>query len=136
MAKATFTNKQLCEAWAKQATATPKGTRGNVVADLMVGMNIDPDDDLAFRKVYNNVTQRKKQLTSHKTKPLTFPELEPGKKGARRTDEQMDEIFGPFGRLGRKDLECAIETAASLGVSMPATELVRDMIEDVFLNKA
>ena len=52
------------------------------------------------------------------------------------TDEQMDEIFGPFGRLGRKDLECAIETAASLGVSMPATELVRDMIEDVFLNKA
>ena len=48
----------------------------------------------------------------------------------------MDEIFGPFGRLGRKDLECAIETAAQLGVSMPATEMVRDMIEDVFLNKA
>ena len=52
------------------------------------------------------------------------------------TEQQMDEIFGPFGRLGRKDLECAIETAAQLGVSMPATEMVRDMIEDVFLNKA
>lgn len=52
------------------------------------------------------------------------------------TEQQMDEIFGPFGRLGRKDLECAIETAAQLGVTMPATELVRDMIEDVFLNKA
>ncbi len=52
------------------------------------------------------------------------------------TEQQMDEFFGPFGRLGRKDLECAIETAAQLGVTMPATEMVRDMIEDVFLNKA
>lgn len=52
------------------------------------------------------------------------------------TEQQLDEIFGPFGRLGRKDLECAIETAANLGVTMPATEMVRDMIEDVFLNKA
>ena len=52
------------------------------------------------------------------------------------SEQQMDEIFGPFGRLGRKDLECAIETAAQLDVTMPATELVRDMIEDVFLNKA
>lgn len=52
------------------------------------------------------------------------------------TEQQMDDMFGPFGRLGRKDLECAIETAKQLGVTMPATEMVRDMIEDVFLNKA
>lgn len=52
------------------------------------------------------------------------------------TDQQMDEIFGPFGRLGTKDLQCAIDTAAEFDITMPATELVRDMIEDVFLNKA
>lgn len=52
------------------------------------------------------------------------------------TEQQMLEIFGPFGRLGNKDLQCAIDTAAQLGVTLPATEMVRDMIEDVFLNKA
>ena len=52
------------------------------------------------------------------------------------TDQQMEEIFGPFARLGTKDLQCAIDTAAEFDITMPATELVRDMIEDVFLNKA
>ena len=50
--------------------------------------------------------------------------------------EDMDKYFGSFGRLGRKDLECAIETAENLGVSLPATELVKEMIEDVFIGKA
>jgi 3-hydroxyisobutyrate dehydrogenase len=51
-------------------------------------------------------------------------------------DEQMDQFMGPFGRLGRKDLQCAIDTAAALDIHLPATEFVRDMIEDVFVNKA
>ena len=51
-------------------------------------------------------------------------------------DEQMDQFMGPFGRLGRKDLQCAIDTAAALNIQLPATEFVRDMIEDVFVNKA
>ncbi len=89
MAKATFTNEQLCTAWVKQLKATPKGTRGDVVKDLMGQMKQDSDDAEAFRKVYNNVTQRRKQLGSHLTKPIRFPELAPGKKGARRTDDQM-----------------------------------------------
>lgn len=52
------------------------------------------------------------------------------------TEQQMEEIFGPFGRLGNKDLQCAIDTASELDIQLPATELIRDMIEDVFLNKA
>ena len=52
------------------------------------------------------------------------------------SEEQMDQYMGPFGRLGRKDLQCAIDTAAKLNIQLPATEFVRDMIEDVFVNKA
>lgn len=92
MARATFTNEQLCNAWAKQVTATPKGTRGDVVKDLMAQMGQDSTDADAYRKVYNNVTQRVKQLGSHPTKPATFPQLAAGKKGARRTDDQMDAL--------------------------------------------
>ena len=49
------------------------------------------------------------------------------------TDEQMEEIFGGFATLARKDLECALETAAQKGVVMPTAEFIRDRIEDVFL---
>ena len=48
----------------------------------------------------------------------------------------MVEIFGTMGRLGHKDLQCALDTAALHGVSMPATEYTRDVIEDVFLARA
>ncbi|MGI9292441.1 MAG: NAD(P)-dependent oxidoreductase, partial [Pseudomonadales bacterium] len=30
-------------------------------------------------------------------------------------EQQMEEIFGPFGHLGEKDLDCALESAAQLG---------------------
>ena len=49
------------------------------------------------------------------------------------TDEQMKEFFGGFGTLARKDLECALETAAKMGVVMPTAEFIRDRIENVFL---
>ena len=90
MAKATFTNEQLCKAWAGQAKAG--GTRGDVVKDLMAQMSQDSADANAYRKAYNNVTQRVKQLGSHPTKAVTFPQLAAGKKGARRTDDQMDAL--------------------------------------------
>lgn len=51
------------------------------------------------------------------------------------TEEQMEQFFGGFGRLGRKDMDCAIETAAKFDIRLPATEFVRDIIELVFLNK-
>jgi 3-hydroxyisobutyrate dehydrogenase-like beta-hydroxyacid dehydrogenase len=49
------------------------------------------------------------------------------------TEEQMDPYFGAMGRLGRKDLECAISTAADRGVVLPTAEFIRDRIVDVFL---
>jgi 3-hydroxyisobutyrate dehydrogenase len=51
------------------------------------------------------------------------------------TEEQMDPYFGAMGRLGRKDLECALSTAAEKGVSLPTAEYIRDRIVDVFLAK-
>lgn len=51
------------------------------------------------------------------------------------TEAQMDPYFGGMGRLGRKDLECAISTAAQKGVMLPTAEYIRDRIVDVFLAK-
>ena len=50
--------------------------------------------------------------------------------------EQLEQYFGAFGRLGTKDLECAMQTAAALGVNLPVGALVKTIIEDVFVNKA
>jgi 3-hydroxyisobutyrate dehydrogenase len=49
------------------------------------------------------------------------------------SEEEMDQFFGAMGRLGRKDLECALATAGEKGVSLPTAEYVCDRIEDVFL---
>lgn len=52
------------------------------------------------------------------------------------TEQQMDEIFGPFGRLGEKDLDCALASAELLGVELPATQSLRKSVLALFLNKA
>ena len=49
--------------------------------------------------------------------------------------EEMEQFFGAMGRLGRKDLDCALATAADKGVALPTAEYVRDRIENVFLAK-
>jgi 3-hydroxyisobutyrate dehydrogenase len=58
-----------------------------------------------------------------------------GRNGLARssTDEEMQQFFGPMGALGRKDLQCALDTAADHGVVLPTAEYVRDRIENVFL---
>jgi 3-hydroxyisobutyrate dehydrogenase len=58
-----------------------------------------------------------------------------GRNGMARScsDEQMDEYFGAMGRLGQKDLQCALDTARDHSVSLPTAEYVRDRIVDVFL---
>ena len=43
--------------------------------------------------------------------------------------------FGPFGKLGEKDLDAALDTARSLNLHLPATTLARTMIHDVFMNR-
>jgi 3-hydroxyisobutyrate dehydrogenase-like beta-hydroxyacid dehydrogenase len=57
-----------------------------------------------------------------------------------KLQEQLGEAgfaaaFGPFGKLGEKDLDAALETARSLGLHLPATELARSTIHDVFMNR-
>ena len=58
-----------------------------------------------------------------------------GRNGVARsgTEEDMEQFFGAMGRLGRKDLECAIDTAREKGVVLPTAEYVRERIENVFL---
>lgn len=48
------------------------------------------------------------------------------------SDEQMEEIFGGFATLARKDLECALSTAREKGVVMPTAQFICERIEDVF----
>ena len=58
-----------------------------------------------------------------------------GRNGLARScsDEEMEQLFGAMGTLGRKDLQCALDTAAEHGVALPTAEYVRDRIENVFL---
>lgn len=60
-----------------------------------------------------------------------------GRNGLSKTcsEEEMEQIFGVMGRLGRKDLECALTTAADMGVVMPTAQYICDRIEKVFLAK-
>ena len=51
------------------------------------------------------------------------------------SEEDMEQIFGTMGRLGRKDLECALTTAKDKDVSMPTAQFICDRIENVFLAK-
>jgi 3-hydroxyisobutyrate dehydrogenase len=51
------------------------------------------------------------------------------------SEEDMDAYFGAMGRLGRKDLECAISTANTKGVVMPTAQYICDRIENVFMAK-
>jgi hypothetical protein len=95
--KSTFTNEQLCAEWAKQAEASPKGTRRDVVLGLMKTCGVEVTEE-SFRKWYNNVTQRRSQLTKHETHPLAFPLLKPGPKGAKRSETEMVALQAMFGK--------------------------------------
>ncbi|MFB3076466.1 MAG: NAD(P)-dependent oxidoreductase, partial [Lysobacterales bacterium] len=52
------------------------------------------------------------------------------------SEEQMEEFFGPFGRLGEKDLDCALQSASDLGLSLPSTASLRKDVYNLFMNKA
>jgi hypothetical protein len=58
-----------------------------------------------------------------------------GRNGIARSSsaEDMKAFFGPHGKLGSKDLQCVLDTAAEKDVLLPTAEYVRDRIEDVFL---
>lgn len=49
--------------------------------------------------------------------------------------EDMQAFFGPFGALGEKDLDAALETARQKGIELPTTAFVRERIMKVFLKQ-
>lgn len=49
------------------------------------------------------------------------------------SEEQMEEFMGVMGRLGEKDLQCALDTASDHSVILPMAEYLRQRILDVFL---
>ena len=44
--------------------------------------------------------------------------------------------IGPFGRLGEKDLDCALQSAAEMGLELPSTTRLREVVLDLFMNRA
>jgi 3-hydroxyisobutyrate dehydrogenase len=52
------------------------------------------------------------------------------------SEEEMEQIFGAFGKLGEKDLDCALQSADDLGIELPSTRRLRQDIYQLFLNKA
>lgn len=48
-------------------------------------------------------------------------------------DAAMEQYFRAMGELGRKDLDCALSTAAANGARLPTAEFIRDRILDVFM---
>jgi len=48
--------------------------------------------------------------------------------------EAVRKAFGPFAALGRKDLAAALSSAAQLGLELPATARLAEIIETVFLD--
>jgi 3-hydroxyisobutyrate dehydrogenase len=52
------------------------------------------------------------------------------------SEAELEEIFGAFGRLGEKDLDCALESAAEMGVSLPSTARLREIVYPMFMNRA
>lgn len=55
---------------------------------------------------------------------------------AKLDEAQLAEVFGAFGKLGEKDLACALQSARELGVRLPSTERLREVVYDLFINKA
>ena len=51
------------------------------------------------------------------------------------SEQEMEELFGVFGRLGEKDLDCALSSGVDLGVDLPSTKSLREVIYDLFMNR-
>lgn len=49
--------------------------------------------------------------------------------------EALKQAFGGFARLGEKDLQAALASGEQLGLSMPATRCVEQLVSDVFLKR-
>jgi len=92
MAKNLFSNEQLLVAWRTVAGSDPRGTRRDVVNLILEAIGQDPENEVAYRKMYNNVTQRVKLLTKRNAEvggSLVFEPLAPGPRGRRVDSEEI-----------------------------------------------
>lgn len=127
MASRSFTNAQLCTAWATAAALVPVGTRRNVVLALLAATE-QADSAENYRKMYNNVTQRVKQL-SEGTPAVSFPALAEGKKGARRSVSEvasLQALFAPPAPVAPPEVIPAVENTAAAVVG-EALEVVMEL---------
>lgn len=53
---------------------------------------------------------------------------------ANSTPEELDHLFGSFGRLAEKDLDCALQSAAEMNIELPSTKQLRDTVFNLFMN--
>lgn len=51
------------------------------------------------------------------------------------SEEDMEQLFGVFGRLAEKDLDCALAAAGDLGVDLPSTRQLREVVYRMFMNR-
>lgn len=51
------------------------------------------------------------------------------------SEQEMEALFGPFGQLGEKDLDCALQCAGQMGLELPFTERLREVIYPLFMGK-
>lgn len=68
MARSTFTNELLVQEWKRATNSTPKGTRTDVVVAIMKAIGMDYTNKLLVKRMYNNVSQRVKQLSDRASK--------------------------------------------------------------------
>ncbi len=55
-----------------------------------------------------------------------------------KVDEPSEEIlhhYDVFGRLAEKDIQCALDAAKELGVDLPSTERLRQVVYDLFMGR-
>jgi 3-hydroxyisobutyrate dehydrogenase len=52
------------------------------------------------------------------------------------SEQEMVDIFGAYGQLGEKDLDCALASAREMKIDLPSTARLREVVYDLFLNKA
>jgi hypothetical protein len=93
MAKSSFSNVQLITVW--RDVAALNGTRREVVVELMKQIGLNPEDVAEYKKMYNNVTQRKKSLEkrSEDTEtPIKFAELTAGARGNKADESEIAKL--------------------------------------------
>ncbi|MEE4661311.1 MAG: NAD(P)-dependent oxidoreductase [Halieaceae bacterium] len=54
---------------------------------------------------------------------------------AAASEADLEAMFGPFGKLGEKDLSCALECAGQLGIDLPMTRALQPHVYDMFINR-